>query len=89
MNIWSKIGRMIDSEEKINRDYYADTESRRTREIMLGRIISILMEERDGIKAALIAERLGISKSLVNSIVYKMEEYEICKIGGDWTWKLV
>lgn len=89
MNIWSKIGAMIDAEEAVNGDYHIGTKSRLMRESLIGRIVSILLEEKNGITAPLIAERLDVPKTLVNSIIYKMEEYDICKRDGSYVWTLM
>lgn len=88
MNIWSKIGSMLNAVEQTNSDYRIGTKSRLTRECLIGRIIPILIEEKNGVNASMIAERLGVSKSLVNSILYKMEEYDICKRDSKFVWTL-
>jgi len=89
MNIWSKIGVMLDAEQEKNPDYRIGTKSRINRESLIGRIVSIFIEEKNGVTATMIAERLGVSKKLVNSIVYKMEEYDICKRDSKYVWTLV
>lgn len=79
---------MFDAEEQDNSDYRIGTKSRLTRESLIGRIVAILIEEKNGVNALMIAERLGVSKKLVNSIIYKMEEYDICKRDSKFVWTL-
>ena len=79
---------MLDAEEQDNSDYRIGTKNRLTRESLIGRIVAILIEEKNGVNALMIAERLGVSKKLVNSIIYKMEEYDICKRDSKFVWTL-